>query len=83
MFLEIALIVFGAIGLLTRRNLFAIGFCFQLIFLGILLLLTQSASLKIALSLSFVFGLFMLLFATLIIFVWRNKGTLHIDEVES
>lgn len=81
MFTEIGLILLGLMGLLMRRNLIAIGFSFVLIFLGILLWLFLLGATTIAFLLSFVFSLQLLLYGVIIIFVWRNKGTLHIDEI--
>ena len=81
MLLELSLIFLGFAGLLMRRNLIATGFCFQLVFLGILVWLNRLGVAPIALILSFVFGLYMLLYAVVVVFVWRNRGTLHIDEI--
>ncbi|MEI6805497.1 MAG: NADH-quinone oxidoreductase subunit K [Myxococcaceae bacterium] len=81
MLLEIGLILLGFMGLLMRRNLIALGFSFLLIFLGILLWLYLLSATQIALILSIVFSLQMLLYGVLVIFVWRNRGTLHIDEI--
>ncbi|MEI6790171.1 MAG: hypothetical protein WCK42_03205 [Myxococcaceae bacterium] len=81
MFAEIGLIFLGLMGVLMRRNLIAIGFSFILIFLGILRWLYLLQATQIALILSFVFSLQILLYGVVIIFVWRNKGTLHIDEI--
>ena len=81
MLLEFGLIFLGLMGLLMRRNLIAIGFSFILIFLGILLWLYALKATQIALILSFLFSLQILLYGIVVIFVWRNKGTLHIDEI--
>ena len=81
MLLEFGLIFLGLMGLLMRRNLIAIGFSFILCFLGILLWLYLLKATEIALLLSFVFSLQIMLYGVTIVFVWRNKGTLHIDEI--
>ncbi|MES2503982.1 MAG: hypothetical protein V4534_03805 [Myxococcota bacterium] len=64
-----------------RRNLFAIGFSFALLYLGIWLWMQRELPAATVLSLSFIFGLFIILFAVVVIFVWRNRGTLHLDEI--
>lgn len=81
MLIEVGLIFLGLIGLLMRRNLIAIGFSFLLVFLGILLWLYRLQAPQIALILSFVFSLLILVYGAVIVFVWRNRGTLHIDEI--
>jgi NADH:ubiquinone oxidoreductase subunit K len=81
MFIETALIVMGFMGLLMRRNLIAIGFSFVMIFFGILMWIYLLSATQIALILSIVFSLQILLYGVLIVFVWRNKGTLHLDEI--
>ena len=81
MFVEAGLIIFGLMGLLIKRNLIAIGFSFVTIFLGVLLWLYLLSATQVALVLSIVFSLQILLYGVLVVFVWRNKGTLHIDEI--
>lgn len=81
MFVEIGFILFGLMGLLMRRNLIAIGFSFITIFLGIVLWLHLLAATQIIFMLSFVFSLQILLYGIVVVFVWRNRGTLHIDEI--
>lgn len=81
MLIEVGLIFLGLIGLLMRRNLIAIGFSFLLVFLGILLWLYRLQAPQVALILSFVFSLLILVYGAVIVFVWRNRGTLHIDEI--
>ncbi len=81
MYIEIGLILIGLMGLLMRRNLIAIGFSFILIFLGILIWLYALGANQIALVLSGVFSLQIVLYGAVVVFVWRNRGTLHIDEI--
>jgi NADH:ubiquinone oxidoreductase subunit K len=81
MLTEIGFISLGLIGILMRRNLIAIGFSFALLFLGILLWLYRLQAHQIALILSVVFSILILVYGTVIIFVWRHRGTLHIDEM--
>lgn len=81
MFIEVSLIAIGLMSLLIRRNLIAIGFSFVMMFLGVLLWLYLLGATQIALILSVVFSLQILLYGVLVTFVWRNKGTLHIDEI--
>lgn len=81
MFVEAGLILLGLMGILMRRNLIGIGFSFILIFLGILVWLNTLHANSVALILSFMFGLQMILYAVITVFVWRQKGTLHIDEI--
>lgn len=81
MFVETSFILFGIIGLLIRRNLIAIGFCYILIFSGLFLWLKALGAIEIAWLLSFMFSLQLLIFGAVSVFVWRNHGTLHIDEL--
>lgn len=81
MLLELGLIFLGILGLLMRRNLIAIGFCFQLVFLGALLWFIRAGAEQEAILLSFVFSLYTLLYTVVVIFVWRQHGSLHIDEI--
>ncbi|MBH1988937.1 MAG: hypothetical protein I8H75_01100 [Myxococcaceae bacterium] len=82
MFVEISLILLGLLGLLVRRNLFAIALAFMLTFAGIACILTENKALDIAWLLSIVFGLQITLFGVLITFLWRHHGTLHMDEIK-
>ncbi len=79
---ELIFIFLGFAGILIRRNLIAIAFCFQLVFLGIMSWILELGDSKTALILGFVFSLLMLAYGTMVIFVWRERGTLHIDEIQ-
>lgn len=81
MFIEAGLIMLGLTGLLMRRNLIAIGFSFVIIFLGILLWLHTLGAVQVALILSIVFSFQILIYGAVVVFVWRNRGTLHLDEI--
>jgi NADH-quinone oxidoreductase subunit K len=83
-----ALVALGICGALCRRNLLSIFLCLHIAFLGIVLFIsifwinqadTNGAS--IALALILLFSLQMMFLAGLIIFIYRNLGTLHIDEM--
>ncbi len=82
MLLELIFIFLGISGILIRRNLFAIAFCFLLVFLGIMTWLVNLGDLQTAFILGFIFSLLMLTYSTMVVFVWRERGTLHIDEIQ-
>ncbi len=82
------LIILGTCGALCRRNLLAIALCFHVTFFGILLFIAtcfveygEVKGVSLALILIVIFSLQMMFTGGLIIFTYRNQGTLHIDEM--
>ncbi len=83
-----ALMILGICGALCRRNLLAISLCLHVAFLGIILLIATCfvehgdiKNISLALILIAIFSLQMMFTGGLVIFIYRNQGTLHIDEM--
>lgn len=83
-----SLVILGTCGALCRRNLLAISLCLHVAFLGIILLIAACfaergdiKAVSLALILIVIFSLQMMFTGGLVIFIYRNQGNLHIDEM--
>jgi NADH:ubiquinone oxidoreductase subunit K len=83
-----SLVFLGICGALCRRNLLAISLCLHVAFLGITLFISvcfaehgDIKAVSLALILIVIFSLQIMFTGGLVIFIYRNQGTLHIDEM--
>ncbi len=83
-----SLVILGICGALCRRSILAISLCLHVAFLGIILFLATCfaehggiKAISLALILIVIFSLQTMLAGGLVIFIYRNQGTLNIDEM--
>ena len=75
--------------MICRRNLFLIALSFQISLVGVLLLIVLFSKIEnnpqgplIAFILLLCSSVFNLLLCALIVFVFRNRGTIYLDELK-